>query len=445
MDSRVGWQVDARVLGMVVCVVEILAGTVGSIKLPEPEIISTAVVSPSDIVVRWHDPGLGETQLLDGRHYNVKYHIHQQRGHRLLATGVKATRTVISNLQSNTTYVFRVKAVKGQESSVWSETAVNRTYPLDTFVQIEATTLTSTSIIVAWTLPRKHVNRSLDYTVFWSEEDKEANTIKVTAESRSHLFDNLIPGRRYNFRLASMANGDNVVSTATVSTATYTDRPSKPPRNLELHVQGPRLVRLSWNPPPASKRHGKITQYKIQYKRRGSRRGDICTVMASRKPLEYILTDLEENSTYRVRLAARTVNGTGPYSKWESVDTRWGPGRETGEAPQGRGRGDRKSRKGKRKGFKNRAGAVTPSTTEMISMETVESEFPGIPENLHVFNVSSTSVGLRWRAPGVLQCCPLVAYRILVHDMAANQLKRDIVTGTDTETVVFQPISLSVT
>lgn len=33
-----------------------------------------------------------------------------------------------------------------------------------------------------------------------------------------------------------------------------------------------------------------------------------------------ILTDLEEGATYRVRVSARTVNGTGPYTKWDSID-----------------------------------------------------------------------------------------------------------------------------
>ncbi|XP_046582753.1 neogenin-like isoform X1 [Haliotis rubra] len=427
------FRVDACLLGIVVCVVDILTERVASVKLPQPEIISTSVVSPSEILVRWHDPGLGEFQQLDGRQYNIKYHKHQHRGHRLQVSGVKDTRAVITRLQSNTTYVFRVKTVKGQGSSAWSDTAVNRTYPLDTFVQVEATTVTSTSIIVAWTLPRKHVNTSLDYTIFWSEEQQEANTVKVSAESRSHLFDNLIPGRRYNFRLVSKANGDSVVSTATVSTATFTDRPSKPPRNLKLQVQGQGVVRVSWSPPPARKRHGIITQYKIQYKRRGSRRGDVCTVMTSRKPLEYILTDLEESATYRVRVAARTVNGTGPYSKWGSVDTEGG--RVGGEDvdTDGRRRGNRKSRKGKRKGSKNRADSDTPSTTAMVSTESV---YPGIPDNLHVVDVASTSVGLRWTAPVVPECCPLVAYRILVQDMTVNQLERDIVTGTNTETVI---------
>lgn len=33
----------------------------------------------------------------------------------------------------------------------------------------------------------------------------------------------------------------------------------------------------------------------------------------------YFTEGLRQNQTYRLRVAANTVNGTGPYSKWRSV------------------------------------------------------------------------------------------------------------------------------
>lgn len=100
-------------------------------KLPEPEIVTTEVISPSEIHIRWHDPDLGDKQKIkDKRHYAVKYHVHKRRGQKFERSKVKDTEAILGNLQPNTTYVFRVKVTKGKRSSVWSKTAVNRTYPL---------------------------------------------------------------------------------------------------------------------------------------------------------------------------------------------------------------------------------------------------------------------------------------------------------------------------
>lgn len=67
-------------------------------------------------------------------------------------------------------------------------------------------------------------------------------------------------------------------------------------------------------------RNGEIDGYKIRYKakRRGSG-GD--TVVTSDISQEKTIDELKPATSYLVRVAASTINGTGPFSDWLSVTT----------------------------------------------------------------------------------------------------------------------------
>jgi len=75
----------------------------------------------------------------------------------------------------------------------------------------------------------------------------------------------------------------------------------------------PRSINVSWEPPPEGEQNGEITGYVIHYTRVGSNNTmrDVITT-GSRTTLA--LSGLDAFVNYLVEVAARTVNGTGPFS-----------------------------------------------------------------------------------------------------------------------------------
>ena len=86
--------------------------------------------------------------------------------------------------------------------------------------------------------------------------------------------------------------------------------PSSPPQNVTVTSVNPASLNVSWQPPLMIDHNGPIT-YMIQYTRVGSsdmmsvnvNSGTICTI-----------SELVAYVNYSLIVAARTVNGTGPFS-----------------------------------------------------------------------------------------------------------------------------------
>ena len=62
---------------------------------------------------------------------------------------------------------------------------------------------------------------------------------------------------------------------------------------LYTNVYVPQYVLVSWRPPAARHRNGVLLGYKVQYKRKGSRRGDVCSIITKPQENQYVLTGEE--------------------------------------------------------------------------------------------------------------------------------------------------------
>lgn len=71
---------------------------------------------------------------------------------------------------------------------------------------------------------------------------------------------------------------------------------------------------MRWQEPKSEHQNGKITGYKIRYKKKGAKKGLTVTTAGDRDL--YALTDLKKDTIYQVRISAQTVNGSGPPTDW---------------------------------------------------------------------------------------------------------------------------------
>ena len=74
---------------------------------------------------------------------------------------------------------------------------------------------------------------------------------------------------------------------------------------------------MRWDPPPKRLQNGEIVSYEVHYREEGSN----STVVKDTTELMYTAEDLTTDRVYQFRVAATTVNGTGPVSEWISVAT----------------------------------------------------------------------------------------------------------------------------
>lgn len=75
---------------------------------------------------------------------------------------------------------------------------------------------------------------------------------------------------------------------------------------------------MRWEPPPIEMQNGQITGYKIRY-RKHKKPVQVETTPANMRHFE--LRNLDRKSSYQVKIAAMTVNGTGPFTEWHLIDT----------------------------------------------------------------------------------------------------------------------------
>lgn len=95
--------------------------------------------------------------------------------------------------------------------------------------------------------------------------------------------------------------------------------PSGVPRDIQVNAVSSSTISVLWSPPQPQRQNGIIVQYKIRFRQVGGSVPQVVVVDGDER--SYILTGLLKDTAYEVRLAAATVNGTGPYSQWRKTRT----------------------------------------------------------------------------------------------------------------------------
>ena len=89
--------------------------------------------------------------------------------------------------------------------------------------------------------------------------------------------------------------------------------PGAPPQSVSVNPESSFSIRVVWSQPPVDQRNGPITSYSIVYGVHPSLETAQSNTIRSVASPQY-LGQLSPYMEYYVKVAASTVNGTGPYS-----------------------------------------------------------------------------------------------------------------------------------
>lgn len=229
----------------------------------------------------------------------------------------------IQNLMPATVYIFRVMAHNKHGSGESSAPLRVETQPEVQLPgpapNIRAYATSPTSITVTWETPLSGNGEIQNYKLYYMEKgtDKEQD---VDVSSHSHTINGLKKYTEYSFRVVAYNKHGPGVSTQDVAFQTLSDVPSAAPQNLSLEVRNSKSIMIHWQPPPLATQNGQITGYKIRY-RKASRKSDVTETLVSGTQLSQLIEGLDRGTEYNFRVAALTVNGTGPATDWLSAET----------------------------------------------------------------------------------------------------------------------------
>lgn len=284
-----------------------------------PRDVVASLVSTRFIKLTWRPPAEPHGDELT---YSVFYSQEGTSRERVVNTSRPGEMQVtIQNLMPDTKYRFRVVAhnSNGQgESSAALKVATQAEVQVPgPAPNLQAVSNTPTSVALSWDKPLTGNGEILTYKLYYTDKSvgKEED---VDVDGQSHTMTGLKKNTEYSFRVVANNKHGPGVSTEDITVRTLSDVPSAPPQNLTLEVQNSKSIMLRWQPPPLSGQNGKITGYKIRY-RKGSRRSESETTEGTQ--LYKLMDGLEHGTEYSFRVSAMTVNGTGPATEWMTAET----------------------------------------------------------------------------------------------------------------------------
>ncbi|XP_021263177.1 neogenin [Numida meleagris] len=294
--------------------------TTGPLPTAPRDVVAT-LVSTRFIRLTWRTP-VSDPQG-DNLTYSIFYTkegINRERVENTSRPG--ETQVMIQNLMPETVYVFRVVAQNKHgpgESSAPLKVATQPEVQLPgPAPNIRAYAGSPTSVTVTWETPLSGNGEIQNYKLYYMEKGQDSEQ-DVDVAGLSYTITGLKKYTEYSFRVVAYNKHGPGVSTQDVVVRTLSDVPSAAPQNLTLEVRNSKSIMLHWQPPPAGTQSGQITGYKIRY-RKVSRKSDVTESIGGTQ-LFQLIEGLERGTEYNFRIAAMTVNGTGPATDWVSAET----------------------------------------------------------------------------------------------------------------------------
>ncbi|CAL1539674.1 unnamed protein product, partial [Lymnaea stagnalis] len=289
-------------------------------KAPVPTNLRTALVSIRFVTITWDLPNVPAAK--DITSFSVFWREVGSERERVSNTTLREFN--IQGLKPRTEYEIRVRAYNNQGPSQ-REAKINVVTGEDVLVpspptNLQATTLSSTSIMVKWDPPLEPKGTVRSYTLISYKVGSKTEDELTLTETTSTL-KNLQSFREYSFRVVALNENGPGTSTPEVLARTYSDIPSDVPQNFTVEVSSSTSLIVRWQPPPENAQNGIITGYKIRARRKGAESKYAETLITDGHRNTYAILGLREGTEYQVRISAMTINGSGPATPWEVATT----------------------------------------------------------------------------------------------------------------------------
>ncbi|KAG1941379.1 neogenin [Pimephales promelas] len=285
-----------------------------------PRDVVASLVSTRFIKLTWRVPAEPHGEDVT---YSVYYSLEGTNRERMVNTSRPGEMQVtIQNLMPDSTYAFRVVAHNrngpGESSAplrVATQPEVQVPGPAP---NLHAVVTSPTTVSLSWDVPLIGNGEILNYKIYHmekgmdTEQDLDVNTLSYTMTGLKKFTE-------YSFRVVAYNKHGPGVSTEDLSVRTYSDVPSAPPQNMTVEVLNSKSIMIRWQPPPAEAQNGEIIGYKIRY-RKGTRKSEVAEI-TSGSQLYQLIDGLQRGTEYMLRVAAISVNGTGPATDWVTAET----------------------------------------------------------------------------------------------------------------------------
>uniref|UniRef100_A0A8C3EA73 Receptor-type tyrosine-protein phosphatase F n=1 Tax=Corvus moneduloides TaxID=1196302 RepID=A0A8C3EA73_CORMO len=223
----------------------------------------------------------------------------------------EAQETVIGGLLPETTYSVTVAAYTTKGDGARSKPKVITTtgaVPGKPTMMISTTAMNTA--LIQWHPPKEMVGELLGYRLQYRRLDEEKmNTIDFGKRDHHYTVTNLHKGATYLFKLSAKNRaGPGEEFEKEITTAE--DVPSGFPQNLRVVGLTTSTTEVAWDPPVLAERNGKIVNYTVVYRDINSQQ-DLVNMT---KDTSITLTNLKPDTTYNIKVRARTSKGAGPLS-----------------------------------------------------------------------------------------------------------------------------------
>ncbi|XP_041886427.1 receptor-type tyrosine-protein phosphatase F isoform X11 [Corvus kubaryi] len=302
-------------LGVGVYTPTVEARTAQSMPSAPPRKVEVESVNSTAIRVSWKLP-ISNKQHGQIRGYLVTYvklENNEPRGQPVIKDVMlsEAQETVIGGLLPETTYSVTVAAYTTKGDGARSKPKVITTtgaVPGKPTMMISTTAMNTA--LIQWHPPKEMVGELLGYRLQYRRLDEEKmNTIDFGKRDHHYTVTNLHKGATYLFKLSAKNRaGPGEEFEKEITTAE--DVPSGFPQNLRVVGLTTSTTEVAWDPPVLAERNGKIVNYTVVYRDINSQQ-DLVNMT---KDTSITLTNLKPDTTYNIKVRARTSKGAGPLS-----------------------------------------------------------------------------------------------------------------------------------
>lgn len=173
------------------------------------------------------------------------------------------------------------------------------------------------SVEVQWARPNQTYGQLTGYRIRYGRVDGTARQeMEVTANDHVKVIKDLDKGTRYEIRVAGK-NHIGYGQEALAFVDTPEGSPKLPPQNVSFRLQSPTTVVITWDPPPANSRNGKISGYGLHWHRSSESNPSEQNTVHTR----VVFSSLDEHQEYSFKVRAYTNKGPGPWSNEIFINT----------------------------------------------------------------------------------------------------------------------------